>query len=385
MFVIQVSPSLSHSTGGLFVSIGSLARASMELGVRIEVFAPRSGETPTDLQAWTPMQTRSFPVIGPKAFSYSPSLLSGLEEASPDIVHSHGVWAFPSMAAFLWSRRTGRPYLMSIHGMLEPWALRQSRFKKKIARSLYQDRIIKAAACLRATSSMEVESIRAAGFKNAIAMVPNGIDLPPVPPTTPKLANRSFRTALFLSRLHPKKGLLNLIEAWRRVQPPDWKLEIVGPDDDGYAKKISSAIHGAGLERSVRLAGPSWGAERFNHYWNADLFVLPSFSENFGLVIAEALACQLPVITTLGLPWKEIEDHRCGWQIDIGVEPLVEALREATSLSDQTRTEMGLRGRDLVARTYTWQSAGRKINEVYCWMLKGGTPPGSVILEGETC
>lgn len=350
----------------------------MEQGARITVFAPETDETSEDFTAWMPMETSAFPAIGPRAFNYSPALLKALYDASPDVIHSHGIWAFPSVAAYFWSRRTGKPYVMSIHGMLEPWALQQSRIKKTIARWIYEDRVINNATCLRATSPMEVESIRSAGFKSPVAMVPNGIDLPAKPTRDLRPASRSFRQALFLSRLHPKKGLLNLVEAWRHVRPADWKLLIVGPDDCGYGRRIESAITAAGLNNEIRLAGPSWGTQRFDHYWSADLFILPSFSENFGLVIAEALACELPVITTRGLPWQELQEHRCGWWIDIGVEPLTEALRAATKLSDESRAQMGKRARELVAQNYTWELAGRKINEVYHWMLKGGGVPSTV-------
>jgi glycosyltransferase involved in cell wall biosynthesis len=380
MHVIQIAPSLSHSTGGLFVSISSLARASMQQGVTISVFAPATNESPEDIAAWAPMETKAFPVIGPKAFNYSPRLLSALQEAAPDIVHSHGTWAFPSVAAFLWSRRTERPYMMSIHGMLEPWALQQSRIKKIIARRVYQDRVINNAACLRTTSPMETESIRRAGFEGAVAMIPNGIDLPPKPVKESRRESRSYRRALFLSRIHPKKGLLNLIEAWRQVRPPDWKLTIVGPDDVGHATKVEAAIKSAELGNEIQMVGPSWGLQRFDYYWSADLFVLPSFSENFGLVIAEALACELPVITTKGLPWSELERHKCGWWIDIGVEPLIVALREACRLSDEQRREMGAHARQLVAQNYTWESAGRRINEVYKWMVHGGSPPATICM-----
>jgi glycosyltransferase involved in cell wall biosynthesis len=106
--------------------------------------------------------------------------------------------------------------------------------------------------------------------------------------------------------------------------------------------------------------------------------VLPSFSENFGLVVAEALACEVPVITTKGLPWREIQEQECGWWIDTGLEPLVKALRSAFELSDQQRAAKGARGRKLIAKNYTWESAARKVDDVYRWLIDGAGPPDTI-------
>src|SRR5437764_1855880 len=265
--------------------------------------------------------------------------------------------------------------------MLEPWSLQRSRTRKWIARRLYQDRGIKRAACLVATSEMELQNICRAGFDQPIAIVPNGVDLPARPAQNRRHRESSPRTALFLSRLHPKKGLLNLIEAWRQLRPTDWQLVIVGPDDHNYGREAKAAVCKGKLSEVVHFRGPAWGENRFDHYWSADLFVLPSFSENFGLAVGEALACELPVITTRGLPWQDLVRCDCGWWIEIGVEPLVRALREAVELSDDVRAEMGARGRRLITEKYDWGSAGRRLKKVYDWVLGRSERPEFVITE----
>lgn len=374
MKVVQIVPSLSQSTGGLFVSISHLARYSMKHGAAVTICAPREKVTAAEEAAWAPAEICTYPRRGPGRLAYAPALVKGLGRIEPDLVHAHGLWSYTTIAASRWGRKYAKPYVVSIHGMLEPWSLERSRIKKWFARRLYQDAILERAGCLRATSRMEADNIRAAGLRSPIAIVPNGVTLPSRPGEDQLPAERTMRQALFISRLHPKKGLMNLIAAWNEVRPKDWKLTIIGPGETSYVNELREAISRLGLNHAIELLGPVWGEERFRCYWAADLFVFPSFSENFAMVVAEALACEAPVITTKGLPWADLERHQCGWWIDIGLEPLIAALRTAIALSDAERMEMGRRGRALIAREYTWDLAAEKMTGVYRWLTGSQRP-----------
>src|SRR5882724_4662129 len=374
MKVVQVVPSLSQSTGGLFVSISHLARYSMKDGTAVTICGPREEITAAEEAAWGPAEICTYPQRGPKRLAYAPALVKGLGRIAPDLVHAHGLWTYTTVAAAFWGRKYAKPYVVSIHGMLEPWSLQRSRIRKWFARRLYQDAILERAGCLRATSQMEADNIRAAGLRTPIAVVANGVTLPPRPEKDARPPSRKTRHALFISRLHPKKGLMNLIAAWNELRPKDWKLTIIGPGEASYVNELRQAISSAGLDQSIELLDPVWGEERFRYYWAADLFVFPSFSENFAMVVAEALACELPVITTKGLPWPDLQRHECGWWIDIGLEPLIEALRAAIALSDAERAEMGRRGRELIAREYTWDLAAEKMAMVYRWLTGSERP-----------
>jgi len=180
-----------------------------------------------------------------------------------------------------------------------------------------------------------------------------------------------------LSRIHPKKGLINLIDAWARVRPEGWRLVIAGPDEGGYQAEVAERIRTSGVGEQVSFVGAVEGEAKAALYRNADLFVLPTFSENFGVVVAEALAYGLPVLTTRGAPWADLETHNCGWWIDTGVEPLAQALREAMALSDEQRHAMGARGRDYVLR-YDWGGIAAQTAAVYRWVLGQGDKPDCV-------
>src|SRR5258707_9941459 len=152
-----------------------------------------------------------------------------------------------------------------------------------------------------------------------------------------------------------------MIEAWNRVRPQGWELLIAGPDEGGHFAEVRAKVRACGLAERITFAGEVWGEAKIKLYCESELFVLPSFSENFGLVIAEALGCGVPVITTRATPWAELEQRDCGRWIEVGIEPLVRALRQAVSLPPETLRQMGRRGRELITANYGWAPLAKKI------------------------
>ena len=319
---------------------------------------PRKGEKP-----W---------VKGVKNFVNGEPFENVLVKVMPDIVHLHGLWSLALHRCAVICRRWHIPYVVAPRGMLEPWSLQQKWLKKRIARWLYQDRDLKCAAILHATAESEAEQFRRLGFKNLIVVSPNGVNIPAMQfsslvhrPSSP--SGSSQRRVLFVSRMHPKKGVMELVEALGKIfnaetqsQRERWVCELVytvsGDFEMEYEAKVKARVNELGLESQFMFTGALNDDKKWQAYFRADLFVLPTYSENFGIVVAEALWAGVPVITTKGTPWQELEERRCGWWIDIGVAPLSAALKSAMSLPDAERREMGARGRRLVEEKYTWDA-----------------------------
>jgi glycosyltransferase involved in cell wall biosynthesis len=387
--IMHVTPTVSRLAGGLFESVRRLSQETQLNGLQVEVVGLHDAFAEEDIKRWAPLPIRTFPIVGPKALGYSPELSVYLQESTADIVHLHGVWQYPTAAVLRWARATGKPYMVSPHGMLEPWALRRSRFKKAVVNWLYQNACLRQAACLRATAASEVESIRLLGLKNPIALIPNGVPVPETLAAPSAIRHPPFqKRALFLSRIHPKKGLLDLVQAWAAIRQTDagrrltadWEVVLIGPDEGGHLAEVLRAVLAAGLTDHIRHGGECWDeAAKFNCYFAADLFVLPSYSENFGLVIAEALGCGVPVITTRATPWSDLEIHRCGWWIETGKAPLIAALQQALAVPLPELRAMGLRGRTLVRDKYAWAPIGRQMALTYEWLAGRQPRPDFIV------
>lgn len=299
----------------------------------------------------------------------------------PEIMHVHGLWLPFNWTSSRIALDHNIPFIISPRGTLSAWALKHKGIKKRIIWNLIQEKLLCAAIAIHATSEQEALDIRNVGVASPIAIIPNAVELPSFLNSIQqqqKAANRS-RTALFLSRIHPVKGLESLIIAWSRIRPKDWRLLIVGPDENGHKAEIERLINSLGLSNMCKIQAAANSTDKWSHYQQSDLFILPSLSENFGLVIAEALAVGKPVITTNKTPWKSIQDNKCGWWIDTGVASLEAAIREAISKSDEERYEMGRQGKLLIEKEYSWDKVAVQMIQLYEWVLGRGDKPKFIV------
>lgn len=378
--VAHLTAHISRQAGGFFWSVRRLVGS---LNERAELEAVVVGlldaQAPEDGRIWDDVRPLLCPQWGPRALGYAPGFARRLVDLSPDLLHSHGLWMYHSAVTARWAKRWQRPTIVSPRGMLDPWALEQGRWKKRLARIMFEDRNLGSAGCLHATSEAEAAHIRRFGISRPIAIVPNGIDIPerlaPVP-------QGSFRRLLFLSRIHPKKGLPFLLRAWSRLERrhPDWELVVAGPDERGHRAEMERLAIELSLSR-VRFTGPAYGIEKEQLFASASLFVLPTHTENFGLAVAEALARELPVVTTKGAPWRGLETHGCGWWTELDVDPLARALDEAMRLPENERQAMGARGRIWMQQDFAWPRVACDMATIYDWLRGGGIPPANVVTD----
>lgn len=226
------------------------------------------------------------------------------------------------------------------------------------------------------TSDQECNSVRRMGFTQPISIVPNGVD---IPIHFESRCNADIKTILFLSRIHRGKGLLDLVEAWATVRQPGWRILIAGGDEGGHQAEVESLIHQKGLASDFGWAGFVSGEAKQACFAQSDMFVLPTYSENFGIAIAEALAHGLPVITTTGAPWPGLLTHRCGWWVEPGVPGIASALTQALACSPDELKAMGQRGRQWVGEQFSWTKIGGDAVSAYTWLLNRTHPqPGYV-------
>lgn len=291
----------------------------------------------------------------------------------PDVIHDNGIWLPHNHALSRFAREASIPRVVSPRGMLSPWAKKHKRLKKELAWFIYQKTDLRTASCLHATSEGEASDLRSLFVRPPIiSVIPNGLDTAlrsasskRVSPVQTVTSNTRTKKALFLGRLYPVKGLDILLEAWSKIRPPGWTLLVVGPDEASHLadlRRLCNALH---LRDCVEFHGAVSGVEKECVFSQAKLFILPSLSESFGMVVLEAMARGIPVMVSNAAPWPEVKARNLGWWVPPTVDALSEALSEAIQLNDEELAEMGRRGLDYAIGTFSWRTLIGKYERMY--------------------
>lgn len=376
MNIIHVVPHIYNEASGPSYTVPKLCEALSQQGATVElhVLEPLI-PTPRPYKVFAYPR---LPIL--KRLNFSPALKKSLTQAAKnaDILHNHSLWLMPNLYPAAAIKNTPCLLIVSPRGTLSEYALNRSYWRKKIVWWLGQEKVLKRAACFHATADSEWQDLRRLGLKSPVAVIPNGIDIPVLSAKQPK----SYKRLLFLSRIHPKKNLDLLLQVWAKLQRqfPDWELCLTGPDNDGYLVKIQQLAKSLQVERVI-FTGPVYGEEKSRAYQAADLFILPTRSENFGMVVAEALAHGVPAIVSAGAPWAGLETRRCGWWVEAEENILTETLREAMALQPAELQAMGQRGRQWMTEDFSWENIGKMMLQTYQWLLDGGSPPAWIKLD----
>ena len=302
-----------------------------------------------------------------------------------DLLHFHGSWA-PHV--FLMLKKQSKPTLLSPHGALHEMSLKKSWLKKKIAKTLYVKKTYLNANCIHALTTQEVDDLHNFGVKNVpIAVIPNGLDFDTKVEIDVKTRNklaaiiRNRKVVLSLSRLDPLKGIDMLIEAFSKVRANNHNivLLIVGSGSCKYKKKLETKIEDLNLSQDVYFLGEMNGAYKGAVYDVADLFVLPSFNEGFGITVLEAYRQKIPVITTTATPFKELAENDIGWYVDPSTLDITKALNDALKLEKTDLIDIGERGFNFMRSQYSLNATNSKMESLYGWLVNGGKMPEFVV------
>lgn len=370
MKVLSFISSLDINAGGPSRSVPMLAKGLAEHGVDITLMTVKSENMNTHALEGTSAKLK---VLTP-SFSKK-EIAKYLAEERFDLIQIQSLWDLPYHKVMVEARRLGIPYIVTPRGMLEPWSLSQRKWKKKLAWWLYQCNDVQKSVCVFTTAKMEAEHVSELGITTCKSVIPNSIETDAYPC---KISTDVVKKqVLFLSRIHVKKGIELLFEAWKRIHHDfaDWQLLIVGNGEAEYIHSLENRVESFGLKDCIKILPPVFGEAKIKVYQESALFCLPSFSENFGMAIAESMSCGTPVITTTNCPWIILNDTKTGWCIDLSVDNLEHALREAMTMSSVDLYAMGQKASKLIYENFDYRSVTLKILRLYEWLLNGGEKP----------
>ena len=371
MKIAQVVPSLQARHGGPSRSVRGLAGGLAQIGHTVELLTTgplEADSAAVNAPALGSLKTHAFDREFPELLARSNGLVEHLAAARFDLIHSHGLWQRPLYYSHCAARKNSVPLVLSPRGMMSPWAWNHRRWKKRLAAWLVHPSAFAAASGWHATCEAEAADIRRLGFRQPICVAPNGV----VPPSAaaeaseaaqwrarlPELAGR--RVALFYSRFHAKKRVIELIDLWLAQTRGDWLLLIAGIPEAYSVNQLEAYVLRQGGGGRILVAD---GAGQPPPYAAVDLFLLPSHSENFGLVVAEALVRGVPVLTTDGAPWQELARVGAGqcvsWR-DFG--PALDTLLQTTP---EELTASGERGRRWASETFAWDKTAGILANFY--------------------
>lgn len=386
MKVAVIVSDIGPSAGGLYYSVRALSRGmAAKPGVKLQVFAV--GTYPSEvMEVWEPLVPRTFPTKGPSAYGFAPRMLQAVIDFQPDIIHLHGIWMYPSLVALRAASKLDCALVLSPRGMMDVWALKNSAWKKKLMYWFQEKRLLESVSVFHALNQSEANSIRAMGYRQPICIIPNGTDLPVGAHLSECDEGRQNKNLVFIGRIHPKKGIPNLILAWGQMQKAcprlaeGWQLIIAGWDDGNHLQGYQELAQAQHCAESIEWRGAVYGEAKAKLLQEATAFVLPSFSEGLPMAVVEAWSYHLPVLMTRECNLPEGFSEGAAIEMEASENGTYDGLKKLMELPPEQLTAMGESAHQLVCKHFTWDQLVSRLETVYEWMLGKPDKPPCVML-----
>lgn len=372
---IHLVSSISKKAGGVQPALINLTNPLFFKKIDLELWSFKENNLDAKVEGFS-CKVKLFNSFSFLSFRISPSLPRALKSSRYQILHLHGLWEFPSVATRNWPKN--KPLIISPHGMLAPWSLLNSFRKKKIALFLYEKENLQRADCFFALCESEYQSIRALGYRQPVAIIPNGVELPVLKKRLDN-SNKSRRTILYLGRIHKVKNLLGLAQAWTSLPEKlkkGWELRIAGWGDNDYKNKLARFVN-----KNLTLDGPLYGKAKEMALRSASAFILPSFTEGSSMALLEAFSYKLPVLMSRECNFPE--GFTFGAALETGTAPseIAKALEVFLTMSDAQKDKMALNGRKLIENNFSLPIVASNVLATYKWLLGKARQPKCVMLE----
>jgi glycosyltransferase involved in cell wall biosynthesis len=369
----QIVPRIHQKASGTTTVLTRLCEVLATTGNSVELHVVKGNDAENNFPV------RVYPSIPfLKNLGISPKMKGAIRELSKKevIIHNHSLWMMPNIyPGLVFDKNSKAKLVVSPHGTLSTWARSRSKSKKMVAWYLGQKKTLDKAHCFHATSAQEVFDIRSMGYKQPIAFIPNGIDLP-----NEIFSIEKKKEILFLGRLHPVKGIEFLLDIWSNLESdfPEWELKIVGPPyKDGYLESLHNLVNQLGCKQ-VKFCSPVYNQEKYKTYAQAAIYILPTYSENFGVTVGEALINKTPVIVSEGGPWEKVEEKKCGWWVKRDKQSFERTIRSALNTSMEELNQMGELGSSWIHEDFDWRRIGAQYIQLYNWLLNKDEKPAFV-------
>ncbi len=384
MKIAQIVPCLGINSGGPSRSVFDLSCGLREAGVMVEILTQNYSFNPNIVsEDWI----KALPVRKANLFEYNRDfknlLKDKLKQKEYQLFHINSIYSYPTYIAASLADKAGIPYIITPRGSLYQSAIEMSsRWKKDLFNLFFLKRQLNKASAVHATCVEEMEAIRKLGITSPVAIIPNSLKLPKERPviTEPEILRIGY-----LGRINPKKNIIGLIQAWHDsglAKNKNAELVIIGAAQLDKEKLYLDELHRLEVSNeivNIRWMGSKEGEEKEKLLRSCSFLVMPSFSENFGMVVPEALQYGIPVVASKGTPWQILEERNCGWWIEIDRESMSNALKHLCMITNDDRKKMGMNGQQLVHEKFSTESVSQMQIELYKWILESGDKPEFVV------